>query len=309
MQPILCLMGPTAAGKTPLAVEIVKHFPCEIISVDSAQVYREMTIGTAKPEPHVLKIAPHRLIDIRDPKTPYSAGEFLQDALQNIHEIIARKKLPLLVGGTMLYFRVLQRGLAQLPTANDAVRQQLANFSMEELYSQLKTIDPISAKRIHANDSQRIRRALEVYFLTGKSISESQAADTQPLNQFAFHNLILVPNTRTHLHERIAQRFQQMMKIGLLEEVSALYQRGDLTADLPAIRAVGYRQLWDYFAGQSTYAEMFERAIAATRQLAKRQITWLRKWPSSVWFDSDKNDIFPQVKGYLEEVFAANEIL
>lgn len=307
--PILCLMGPTAAGKTPLAVEIVQHFPCEIISVDSAQVYRSMDIGTAKPTIKVLKTAPHRLIDILDPKTPYSAGQFRIDALTHIKDIAARGKIPLLVGGTMLYFRVLQQGLAHLPPANEKIRTELTTqmeqLGIEGLYARLLEVDPVSAQRIHTNDSQRIKRALEVYLLTGKRISDSQSTETHPLVDYTFHNIMLIPNNRANLHERIAQRFQQMLTAGLLEEVKALYQRGDLVCDLPSIRSVGYRQVWEYLSGQLTYSEMCERAIAATRQLAKRQITWLRSWPAGVYFDCDHKAIFPQVRRYLDPVFSA----
>ncbi len=289
---IICLMGPTASGKTALAVQLVQKFPFEIISVDSAMVYKGMDIGTAKPDADILKIAPHRLIDIADPATPYSAGQFRKDALREIEDIIARGKVPLLVGGTMMYFRVLQQGLATLPKADAAMREKLQaqaeQDGWEKLHAELAEIDPEAAQRISPNDSQRIQRALEVYQLTGKSISSLQTENTNPLSQYTVHNFALAPSDRSELHTRIALRFDQMLAAGFIDEVKTLYQRGDLSADLPSIRSVGYRQAWDSLEGKLTYDEMRERAIIATRQLAKRQLTWLRSWEEIKWCSPDE---------------------
>lgn len=293
---IICLMGPTASGKTPLAIELVKHYPFEIISVDSAMVYRGMDIGTAKPTADILKIAPHRLIDIRDPAEKYSAGDFRNDALREIEDIIARGKVPLLVGGTMLYFRVLIQGLAALPKADANTRLALQiraeEVGWEVLHQELMQVDPQAATKIHIRDTQRIQRALEVFQLTGKPISFWQAQDTNPLANYEICNIALAPTDRARLHERIALRFQQMLADGFVDEVKKLYERGDLNMDLPSIRSVGYRQVWEYLAGKSTYEEMCEKAIAATRQLAKRQMTWLRSWPDVAWIDADAKDVF-----------------
>lgn len=291
---IICLMGPTASGKTPLAVEMLKRFPCEIISVDSAMVYRDMNIGTAKPDAETLRIAPHRLIDFLDPSESYSAGQFRLDALKEIEAIHAADKIPLLTGGTMMYFKILQQGIAQLPVADPAVRNELQARAEKEgwqaLHAFLATVDANAAKRINPNDSQRIQRALEVYLLSGKNISEWQQ-DTNPLTHYAIHNIALAPASRANLHERIVLRFDQMLAAGLVDEVRQLYERGDLSVDLPSIRSVGYRQVWDYFLGLSTYTEMREKAIIATRQLAKRQMTWLRSWPQIEWIDAEARDV------------------
>lgn len=291
VSPIICLMGPTASGKTSLAVEIVQHFPCEIISVDSAMVYRGMDIGTAKPGPEILKIAPHRLIDMLDPKETYSAGQFLVNALHEIEDIIARGKVPLLVGGTMMYFRVLQQGLAKLPKADANLRErtqaQAEKMGWEALHAELALIDPAAARRIHPRDSQRIQRALEVYALTHKTITVWQAEKTSPLSDYRVHNLAIAPSDRVSLHERIALRFQQMLEQGFIDEVQGLYKRGDLSADLPSLRSVGYRQVCEHLAGQMSYEEMCAKTIAVTRQTAKRQLTWLRSWPGVTWFESE----------------------
>lgn len=286
MKPVICLMGPTASGKTAMAVELLQHLPCEIISVDSAMVYRGMDIGSAKPDAATLQLAPHQLIDICDPATPYSAGEFRRDALRAIADIHARGKIPLLVGGTMLYFRVLQRGLASLPAADSTIRAELSTQSTSELYAQLAKVDPPAAMRIHAHDIQRIQRALEVYQLTGKTITAWQQEETSALTHYQVLNLALMPVDRPALHARIATRFKQMLADGFIDEVAGLYSRGDLNADLPAIRSVGYRQAWSYLAGEIASTEFPEKAVAATRQLAKRQITWLRSWPKVQYVDS-----------------------
>lgn len=298
-------MGPTAAGKTPLAIEMVQRFPYEIISVDSAMVYRGMDIGTAKPDVATLKIAPHRLIDIADPKDSYSAGQFRTEALSNIHEIIARGNIPLLVGGTMLYFRVLQQGLANLPSADPAIRAELQaraeQIGWEALHAELNKADPLAAQRIHPNDSQRIQRALEIFILTNKTISAWQTENTHPLSEFTVLNIGLAPTDRARLHERIARRFDAMLDAGFIQEVEQLYARGDLSEELPSIRSVGYRQAWHYLEGKINKDEMREQAIIATRQLAKRQLTWLRPWPALQWFDADDSclhdRVFKWVKG------------
>lgn len=291
LKPVICLMGPTASGKTPLAVQLVQQLPCDIISVDSAMVYRGMDIGTAKPDAQTLQIAPHRLIDICDPAEAYSAGKFRDDVLREIDAIHATDRIPLLVGGTMMYFRVLLQGIANLPRADEALRAALTARALQEgweaLHAELMEVDPVAAVKIHANDAQRIQRALEVFTLTGKPISEHQRSDTSPLAGYHVLSLALMPETRINLHERIARRFNQMLDDGFIDEVRALMQRGDLTPLMPSIRSVGYRQAWDYLAGDIDETQMRETAIAATRQLAKRQMTWLRTWPDCHYIDSD----------------------
>lgn len=303
MSPIICLMGPTASGKTQLAVQLVQKFPLEIISVDSALVYRDMNIGTAKPSSEILKIAPHYLIDIRDPKEAYSAAQFRDDVLKLIPDIIARGKIPFLVGGTMLYFRALRDGLSVLPSADAHIRTQLTKegeaLGWPVLHERLKKVDPVAAMRIHPNDAQRIQRALEVYEITGKNLTAWQQDRGEPLSGYSLHYLAVAPHDRTILHERIAVRFKQLLAQGLVEEVKKLFARGDLDIHTPAIRSVGYRQVWEYLEGKLSYDEMVERGIIATRQLAKRQLTWLRSWPDVVWFDSEAVDLVHQVEGYL----------
>ncbi len=304
--PVICLMGPTASGKTHLAVQLVQHFPFEIVSVDSAMVYRDMNIGTAKPDNAILQQAPHALIDIRDPHDAYSAAQFRQDAEREIDAILQRRHIPLLVGGTMLYFRALQQGLSDLPSADLATRKKISEQAEQEgwqaLHAYLMQIDPIAASRIHAHDTQRIQRALEVHALTGKNLTTWQQESGASPTHYQFYNLALAPIDRTVLHDRIAARFQMMLQTGLIEEVKNLQARGDLTLDTPAMRSVGYRQVWDYLVGNITYEEMLARGIIATRQLAKRQLTWLRSWPNVQWFDSEATDVFLQVSGYLKSV-------
>jgi tRNA dimethylallyltransferase len=288
---IICLMGPTASGKTALAVELVQHLPCEIISVDSAMIYREMNIGTAKPSAEILKIAPHRLLNICDPAENYSAGQFRRDALREIEDIVARGKIPLLVGGTMLYFHVLQHGIAKLPPANQKIRQQILNdaeqYSWQTLHDRLQKIDPVAAQRIHPNDPQRLQRALEVYELSGKTLTELQNGNTKDKLPYNVINIAIAPNDRHILHQKIAERFDDMLQKGFIAEVEKLFARGDLHPNLPSMRSVGYRQAWDYLAGKLTYEEMHARAIIATRQLAKRQLTWLRSWKDVYTIDSE----------------------
>lgn len=302
--PIICLMGPTATGKTDLAVKLVQHLPCEIISVDSAMVYRDMDIGTAKPDADILKIAPHRLLDICDPAESYSAGQFRLDALREINDIIHQKKIPLLVGGTMLYFHALQHGLADLPRADVEIRERLnqeaQQFGWQALHKRLQKIDPISAERIHPNDPQRLQRALEIYEITGKSLTDILEEEAKNKLPYKIINIAFTPQDRQLLHTKIAKRFDKMLQQGFVDEVERLYQRGDLHADLPSIRAVGYRQMWDYLDHKLTYDEMYERAIIATRQLAKRQMTWLRSWENLHWFASEDIDNFSKILNFLK---------
>jgi len=296
---IVCLMGPTASGKTDLAFAIAQHHDVEIINVDSTLVYRGLDIGTAKPTPAELASVPHHLIDIQDPAEAYSAAQFCSDALKCIEDILSRGKLPLLVGGTMMYFRALQDGLAAMPSADSATRAELLTQIQTEglasLYAELQNIDPIAASRIKPTDSQRIQRAIEVFRLTGKSLTawcDEQSVQTLP---YQIINIALVPEDRSLLHERIAIRFNKMIKKGFLDEVERLYSRPDLHSDLPAMRAVGYRQAWEYLAGCSSYDVMCERSIFATRQLAKRQLTWIRGWQDVQLFNCEAVDLVQHV--------------
>lgn len=288
--PAIFVMGPTGAGKTDLAVELVRHLPCEIISVDSALVYRGMDIGTAKPGPEVLAVAPHRLIDICDPAEAYSAARFREDALREMAEITAAGRIPLLVGGTMLYFHRLQHGLSVLPSADPEVRAAIEEEARRKgwgaLHARLAQVDPVAAARIHPNDPQRIQRALEVYQLTGRSLTELCAESAGEPFPYRAIKVVIAPVDREELRTRIAQRFARMLERGLLDEVAALYRRGDLGLDKPSIRAVGYRQVWEYLEGRVSYEQMVQRAVIATRQLAKRQLTWLRAEENAFWFDS-----------------------
>lgn len=288
-QPAILLMGPTASGKTDLAVHLVREFPCEIISVDSAMVYRGMDIGTAKPAPEVLRAAPHRLIDFLDPLDAYSAARFRDDALREMADITAAGKIPLLAGGTMLYFRALMHGLSALPQADPRVRATLdARAAVEgwpALHAELARIDPAAAARIHPNDAQRIQRALEVHELTGQPLSALQGRTPAP-PPYRLIKLALAPASRQVLHERIAARFRAMLAAGFVNEVARLKARGNLTLTHPSMRAVGYRQLWEYLDGRYDLEEAANRGIAATRQFAKRQLTWLRAEPDVHWLDS-----------------------
>lgn len=316
LPPAIFLMGPTASGKTDLALELCRRLPCEIISVDSAMIYRGMDIGTAKPTPAELAQAPHRLIDICDPAETYSAADFRQDALREMDDITRAGRIPLLVGGTMMYFKALLQGMSDLPQASPELRRELERQAREQgleaLHRELEMADAEAASRIHPNNRQRLIRALEVIRLTGRPISElwrakavsdrnsdnnssdikdypyftQWQADEGSVLPYTVIQLALVPADRQRLHERIGSRFGKMLQMGFLEEVRGLMARDDLNPDLPSMRCVGYRQAWDYLAGQGDYQTMVERGKAATRQLAKRQLTWLRKWPDVLWLDS-----------------------
>jgi tRNA dimethylallyltransferase len=303
--PILFLMGPTASGKTALAVELVRRWPFEIISVDSALVYRGMDIGTAKPDAETQRIAPHRLIDILDPAESYSAGRFRSDALREIAAIHTGGHIPLLVGGTMLYFRALEQGLAELPSADLEVRARLAEELAEQgsvaLHTRLTQVDPIAAGRIHPHDVQRIQRALEVYTLTGQSLTELCRRSHNELLPFRIIKLMMAPGDRSVLHKRIDQRFRAMLEQGFVAEVARLRARGDLDLNKPAMRAVGYRQVWEYLDGVSDYSAMCERGVAATRQFAKRQLTWLRSEPGALWLNSVEPDLLNQIVANFNE--------
>ena len=301
-------MGPTASGKTGLAVDMCEHFPVEIISVDSALVYRGMDIGTAKPDALVLQKAPHRLIDIRDPAESYSAANFCSDALREMKAITAAGKVPLLVGGTMLYFRSLEHGLSELPAANHEVRQALEQQAVDigwpAMHEILRNKDPRAAARIHPNDPQRIQRALEVLHISGSTMSELQDKSIGKALNYRIHKIIISPEPRSVLHDRIERRFDLMIKAGFIDEMTVLFARSDLHAELPSMRAVGYRQAWDWLEGTDSYELMREKAIAATRQLAKRQLTWLRRESTSVWYDLQadgaKQEVIQALRGFLE---------
>ena len=302
---VIFLMGPTASGKTALALELVKHLPLEIISVDSAMVYKGMDIGTAKPARDVLAATPHRLIDICEPTETYSAGRFRRDALAAMEEIRSNNRIPLLVGGTGLYFRSLEQGFSDLPATDPALRRRLGQRMRQHgspaLHAELSRIDPISAGRLHPNDAQRVQRALEVYELSGIPLSTLVAEGRLGRLPQTVIKLALVPADRQALRARAGQRFQQMLEDGLVDEVRGFYRREDIHEGLTSMRLVGYRQVWSYLAGRYDYDEMRERAVIATRQLAKRQITWLRSEENTTWFDPCKTGIIRDVVKYLRE--------
>ncbi len=299
LPPAVFIMGPTASGKTALAVHLAGRFPLDIVSVDSALVYRGMDIGTAKPDAATLARAPHRLLDIRDPDAPYSAAAFRDDALAAMAEIAARGRVPLLVGGTMLYFRVLLKGLDDLPRADPALRAELeaeaATRGWPALHAELARFDPATAARLAPNDAQRIGRALEIVRLTGRPMS-AQLARTAAALPYDVLQLALVPSDRAVLHRRIAERFDDMLDAGLLDELRTLRARYKLTPDLPSMRAVGYRQAWACLDGAIDTQTLREQGIAATRQLAKRQLTWLRSWPDAVPLDCLAPDLAEQAE-------------
>jgi tRNA dimethylallyltransferase len=290
----LLIAGPTASGKSGLALRLAELMPAELISVDSAQVYRGFDIGSAKPSRSLRDRIPHHLIDIRNPEDTYSAGEFVTDALQAIETIRARGRLPILVGGTMLYFNALIRGIARLPTADPDIRRAIdadaAVRGWPAVHTELLAVDPMAAAKIHPNDAQRIQRALEVYRATGRPISEWQR-ETSARHTWRFSRLALVPTDRAWLHERIEQRFRQMMQEGFLEEVRALRARSSLAPEAPSLRAVGYRQLWAHLVGEIDLPTAVARAVVTTRQLAKRQLTWIHADPDWEGLDPQREDL------------------
>lgn len=304
LAPVLTLMGPTASGKTALAMQLCDHLPVDLISVDSALVYRQMDIGTAKPTADELKRYPHQLIDIRDPNQSYSAADFRTDALDAIQKAHQRGRVPLLVGGTMLYYKALIEGLSALPSADEKLREEIANQAAEvgwqQLHQELLKYDPQSAARIHPNDPQRLMRAIEVYRLSGKTLTELNAQKPPefpyPLYQFA-----IAPQERRVLHQRIEQRLDLMLEQGFEQEVRQLMARGDLSLQMPSMRCVGYRQMWQYLLGEFDYSQMRQKALAATRQLAKRQLTWLRGWQQVTWLDSLDANAFTKLLSSLPE--------
>lgn len=299
LPPALMLMGPTASGKSALAIHLAEQYNCEIISVDSALVYRGMDIGTAKPSLEERSNIKHHLIDILDPKEAYSTGKFKVQAEKLLRQISEKGKIPLLCGGTMLYFKALSEGLSELPQANIDIRQELQQIAERHgcgyLHQQLAKVDPTAAARIHPNDPQRIQRALEVYHVSGKTITQWYTETEAVQATHHFKKFILAPKSRTDLHNKIALRFNSMLQDGLLDEVSQLYQRGDLSLHFPAIRMVGYRQVWRYLEREYDYQTMVDKAIVATRQLAKRQFTWLRRVEEAEWMISEDDRLKQKV--------------
>jgi len=305
-------MGPTATGKTDLAIELCKELPCDIISVDSVMVYRGLDIGSAKPDAETLAAAPHRLIDICDPAEPFSAAQFRQRAIEEINEIQSRGRIPLLVGGSMLYFRALEQGLSALPSSDSVVRAQLEaelnEHGLAHLHARLAELDPEAAARIHANDPQRTLRALEVFELSGEPMSDLLRLEIKNDLPCRPVTIVLTPADRAVLHQRIEQRFQMMMEQGFVAEVESLFQREDLHADLPAMRAVGYRQVWEHLEGQWDYDTMIEKGVIATRQLAKRQLTWLKHQPEEAAFKLSFGEKSGQILSQVLKYLAASAI-
>jgi len=297
------LMGPTASGKTDLAIKLAQECRCEIISVDSALIYKGMDIGTAKPSAEEQALAPHLLVDIIDPVQSYSAGDFRDDALALMHDIVARGNTPLLVGGTMLYYKALVEGLSPLPSANAEIRvaieKQVETSSWQALHDELREIDPISAQRIHVNDPQRLARAIEVYRISGQTMTQLTAVKSEPI-PFNIQQFAIAPTDKSVLHERIERRFDLMLEAGFEQEVQQLFDRGDLHLDLPSMRCVGYRQMWEYIEGKLDRDEMRFRGVVATRQLAKRQMTWLRGWKQEIiWLKSEDINNFNRIRSTL----------
>lgn len=301
--PVICLMGPTASGKTALAMALQEALPCDIVSVDSALIYRDMDIGTAKPTKEELAQYPHRLIDLRDASESYSAADFCRDALAEIAEIRSNNRIPLLVGGTMMYFKSLIEGISPLPTADKEIREKIEQEAKEQgwqaMHEMLAEIDPVSAERIHPNDPQRLTRALEVYRITGNTLTQLTQIKGDKLAGDVLQ-LAITPKERSTLHDRIALRYQQMIDLGFEQEVIKLKSRGDLHQDLPSIRCVGYRQMWQYLDGECDHDEMIFRGVCATRQLAKRQLTWLRNWPNLHWLTTDDKTNLAKVLSLLK---------
>jgi tRNA dimethylallyltransferase len=297
---VFCLMGPTASGKTALAVELVTRLPFEIISVDSAQIYRGMDIGTGKPDAATLARAPHRLIDIRDPSQAYSAAEFRNDAINAIQDVLAQNHIPLLVGGTMLYFKVLRDGLAEMPVAHPQIREDIEELAASQGWDAVH-------RKLAAIDPQRLQRALEIYLVSGRSMTQlhreaNATADHEKGLPFTLHFLAIEPEDRSNLHEIIARRFLKMLVEGFVEEVEALLKKGEIDASCPSMRSVGYRQVWDYLAGEIPYDAMVERGIIATRQLAKRQITWLRSWDNLSRLGTEREESLASVLKLVQSV-------
>ena len=308
LPPAICLMGPTASGKTGLAIALREEFSMDIISVDSALVYRGMDIGTAKPDLPTLQKAPHALIDLRDPTQSYSAADFRHDALAEMAAVTSKGRIPLLAGGTMLYFKALLNGLAQLPAADAAVRAEIeaeaAQLGWAQMHRRLADKDPLAAERIHHNDPQRIQRALEVIAITGRKMSELHQEQKEVEPDYRFLKIVVCPESRAELHRRIEVRFLEMVENGFLDEMNNLRARGDLDPFMPSMRCVGYRQAWSYLEGEISYQEMVQKALAATRQLAKRQLTWLRQESDTLWYDLDsrsaEESVFKEVRDFLE---------
>ena len=302
---IFCLMGPTASGKTALACELVQQFPVEIISVDSAMIYRDMNVGTAKPDAQTLLLAPHHLIDIIDPPTSYSAADFCDDVALLTEHIISKGKIPLLVGGSMMYFRALQQGLSPLPKADENIRAQLLQQAAKEgwayMHQELARVDASTAARLHPHDTQRIQRALEVYLLTNRPLSEFLLT-AKEASAYRFINFTLIPKERAWLHQRIAMRFDQMLAGGLVEEVEGLLQKWDLTNENPSMRCVGYRQALAFLQGEYDYTTLREKGVAATRQLAKRQLTWLRHWPDALSFTAENPTSRDEIMAIMRQI-------
>ncbi len=304
LPPAIFLMGPTASGKTGVAVELVQRMPVELISVDSALVFRDMDIGTAKPDAATLTRAPHHLIDIIDPTEAYSAAAFRKDALRLMADITARGKIPLLVGGTMLYFKALREGLSPLPQSDAALRVELdaeiALHGIEQLHAKLAKVDAETAARLHPTDTQRVQRAMEIFLVSGKPMSELIKHQEQNPLPYDLTPIALIPSDRAVLHQRIAVRFEEMMKNGLVDELRGLRDKYDLHRDMTSMRCVGYRQAWEFMDGEISKAELSEKGIAATRQLAKRQLTWLRSMPDSIEIDCLSPDLTGQVARIIE---------
>jgi tRNA dimethylallyltransferase len=308
---VICLMGPTASGKTALAIELAQQRNFQLVSVDSAQVYRDMDIGTGKPDAETLLKAPHRLIDILDPADAYSASKFRIDVLSEIQEITSQGDVPLLVGGTMLYFKALRDGLAKMPNADPETRRAIeakaAALGWESVHAELAAVDPVAAQRIHANDPQRLQRALEVYRVSGKTLTKHHEEERNKLNSdnslpVNLHFFGIQPSDRGVLHNEIKKRFLEMIRLGLVEEVQTLRRRSDLNSSLPALKSVGYRQVWQYLDGQLGFDEMVDKSIIATRQLAKRQLTWLRSWEELHTLDGPSSESADYILKYVESI-------